>query len=132
MIQYGGKKTSIQFGGRGFGKTAVTIQYSSETPDVEKDSIEELNEATRAFSDQAKAEQAKFKDNVDANYFTVITFNNSAQLQEFLQKVGLNPADPQYIDGKALAKKLGIEINSPDKIAPGSFRVNKQLKDLTL
>ena len=66
MIQFGRKNKGISFGG-GFSKPVKAIQYSSETPDIEKDSVVELNEATQAFSDQAKAEQAKFKDNVDAN-----------------------------------------------------------------
>lgn len=130
MIKFGNKKYGINFGGGK--KAAKAIKYNSDTPDIEQDSIEELNEATQAFSQQAKAEYQQFKDNVDANYFTVITFNNSGQLKEFLSKIGLAPADPQYIDGRVLAKKLGIEITVPDKTAPGSFRVNSQLKDLTL
>lgn len=99
--------------------------------DIEKDCLEEVAEVTE-FSKKAKAEQDRFKQNVDANYFTVVTFNNSDQLNEFLNKVGLTPSDKQYISGKALAAKLGIEITTPDRQAPGSFKVNKNLVDMTM
>lgn len=99
--------------------------------DIEKESLEEVNEVSE-FSKKAKAENDLFKANTDANYFTVITFNNPDQLDEFLNKVGLTPSDKQYIDGNALAKKLGIEITTPNRQAPGAFRVNKGLKELIM
>jgi len=98
---------------------------------IEQDCKEELSELTTEFSKAAQKEKDTFKDNVDANYFAVITFNNSRQLQEFYNKLGITPSDPQYIDGKAFAKKLGIEITEPDKKAPGAFRINKKLVDLS-
>lgn len=99
--------------------------------DIEQDALEEVDEIS-AFSKKAKAESEMFKGNTDANYFSVITFNNSDQLDEFLNKVGLTPSDKQYIDGVALAKKLGIEITTPNRPAPGSFRLNKGLSDLVM
>ena len=98
---------------------------------IEQECKEELQEVSE-FSKKAKAEQDRFKQNVDANYFTVLTFNNSDQLDEFLNKLGLTPSDKQYISGKALAKKLGIEITTPDRQAPGTFKVNKGLVDLVI
>jgi hypothetical protein len=99
--------------------------------DIEKEALEEISEVS-AFSKKAKAENDLFKNNTDANYFTVVTFNNSAQLDEFLNKIGLTPSDKQYIDGLALAKKLGIEITTPSRQAPGSFRVNQELIELIM
>ncbi|MBK7097785.1 MAG: hypothetical protein IPH58_04860 [Sphingobacteriales bacterium] len=95
---------------------------------IESECLEEVNE----LSEKLRAEQSTFKDNVDANYFTVVTFNNSKQLDEFLNKLGINPSDKQYIDGKQLAKKLGIEITTPDKKAPGAFKVNSKLVDMVM
>lgn len=99
--------------------------------DIEKEALDEVGEISK-FSKKAKAENDLFKDNTDANYFTVVTFNNSGQLDEFLNKVGLTPSDKQYIDGIALARKLGIEITTPNKQAPGSFRVNHGLTELIM
>lgn len=130
MIQFGGKIKGIQFGGSSFGKTAETIQYSSKGPNIEKDSREELDAVTKAYSDKAKAEKDRFKENTDANYFTVVTFNNSDQLKEFLNAIGLTPDDNQFIDGLALSKKLGIEIKTASRPAPGAFKSSKALKDL--
>lgn len=99
--------------------------------DIEAEALEEVEEVIN-FSKKAKAENDLFKNNTDANYFTVVTFNNSDQLNEFLNKAGLTPSDKQYIDGLALARKLGIEITTPSKQAPGSFKVNKGLSDLVM
>lgn len=90
--------------------------------------MEEVSE----FSKKAKAEKDMFKANTDANYFTVVTFNNSDQLTEFLNKIGISQSDNQYIDGAVLAKKLGIEITTPNRKAPGAFKVNHGLTDLII
>jgi len=99
--------------------------------DIETEALKEVSEVSD-FSKKLKAENDLFKDNTDANYFTVVTFNNSKQLDEFISKIGLTPSDKQYIDGVALAKKLGIEIETPNKPAPCSFKVNKGLLDLVM
>ena len=112
-------------------KNVFKKQTKKVVGDIEKESLEEVNEVSE-FSKKAKAESDLFKANTDANYFTVVTFNNSGQLDEFLNKIGLTPSDKQYIDGIALAKKLGIEITTPNRQAPGSFRVNKGLTDLIM
>lgn len=116
-----------------FTKKAKAIKYSSATPNVQQDSKDELLAVTDSkISLARKAESKLADDNTDANYFTVVTFNNSAQLNEFYQKLGLKLSDPQYIDGLALAKKLGIEITTPSRPVPGAFKINKRFKDNTL
>ncbi|WP_018629206.1 hypothetical protein [Niabella aurantiaca] len=119
---------AINYSNNKISKKAPVKKSEGNPGNIEQDSLEEVME----YSAKAKAERDKFKDNVDANYFTVVTFNNSKQLTEFFNKLGINPSDKQYIDGKALAKKLGIEITTPDKNPPGSFKVNSKLKDMTL
>jgi hypothetical protein len=108
---------------------AKKIQYTSVKPDVQQDSLEEI-EAISAFSKSRSSEKDLFKANTDANYFTVITFNNSDQLDEFIQKLGIKVEDKQYINGNALAKKLGIEITTPNRKAPGNFKISKKLLEL--
>lgn len=109
----------------------VTKAKNKGTGDIEREANEMVAEVLE-FSKKAKAEQAMFEDNVNANYFTVVTFNNADQLNEFFAKIGLTPSDKQYINGKALCKKLGIEIKTPDKKAPGAFKVNKELVKMVM
>jgi hypothetical protein len=128
-INYGSSKKSIAFGKPKVSKKDA-IQYKSEGQDIEQDSLDEVNEVISSFSKRGEDEQKKFKDNVDANYFTVISFNNKEQLDEFLKKIKINVPDRQYINGLTLAKALGIEITSPSREAPGAFKASKRLKDL--
>lgn len=108
--------------------TPKEIIYTSPEPNVQQDAKDELN---TVMNDKRKAESKMMQDNTDANYFTVVTFNNRSQLEEFLQKAGIETKDNQYIDGIALAKAMGIEIETPSKPAPGIFRVNAKLLELT-
>ena len=115
---------------KGFQKKPKPVD-DKKANDIEQECLEEIKEV-QEYAAKARAGRDRFKENTDANYFTVITFNNSKQLDEFFNKLGITPSDKQYINGKALAKKLGIEIETPDKIAPGSFRISSKLTDLTM
>jgi hypothetical protein len=118
-IQYGNKK-------------AKKIIYPQGKKNVQADALAEVNTVRQAFIDKAKAEKDLFEENVDANYFTVVYFNNSGQLDEFLKKAGIKTDDKQFIDGKKLARLLGVLIETPDRKTPGNFKINKNIIDLTL
>jgi hypothetical protein len=106
------------------------IIYTSPEPDVQQDCYDEIK-AISETNEKRKHESQLFKDNTDANYFTVVTFNNRAQLDEFLLKAGIQTEDRQYINGLDLAKAIGIEIESPSRPAPGNFKVSSKLLELT-
>jgi hypothetical protein len=97
-----------------------------EKQNLEDECVEELNE----LSQKLKAESNMKKDNIDANYFGVLVFNNASQYDEFLNKLGVRLADKQYIDGKAFAKKIGITIETPDKPAPKKFNSGSRFAEL--
>lgn len=107
------------------------IVYTSENPNVEQDCFDELKEVSK-LSIARKEESQLFKDNTDANYFTCLIFNNKAQLDEFIQKVGIHPEDKQYINGLELAEKLGINIETKSRTAPKSFKISSKLVDLSM
>lgn len=115
-----------------FKKQAKKITYTSKKRNVESDAMDEVNTVINEFSRKAKAEVDLFKENVDANYFTVILFNNHSQLEEFFQKIGLKPKDRQFVYGKDLCRKLNITLDTPDRKTPGNFKINKSILDLTL
>lgn len=106
------------------------VAYTSPQENIQQDCIDEVN-AISETNTARKAESQLFKDNTDANYFTVVTFNNRAQLDEFILKAGIKTEDRQYINGLDLAKSMGIEIETPSRPEPKSFKVSKKLLDLT-
>ncbi len=106
------------------------IAYTSHVPEVQQDCIDEIK-AISETNEKRKHESQLFKDNTDANYFTVVTFNNRAQLDEFLLKANIKTEDRQYISGLDLAKAMGIEIETPSRTAPGNFKVSAKLLELT-
>lgn len=106
------------------------VVYTSPEPEVQQDCLDEVN-AISETNKARKAESQLFKDNTDANYFTVVTFNNRAQLDEFLLRAGIKTEDRQYINGLDLAKSMGIEIETPSRPAPGNFKVSSKLLELT-
>lgn len=107
----------------------IPISYTSKNLDIEQDAKDELSSI---MNSKRKAEQKKAEQNTNANFFTVISFNNEAQLDEFIKKTGLKIEDKQYINGLSLCKKLGIEIKTESNPAPGKFKVNKKLTGLTI
>lgn len=109
-------------------KPKMGVPKAKQGGNLETEALEEVNNVSKRM----REEQAVFKKNTDANYFTVLTFNNSDQLDEFLSKLGLNLPDKQYIDGKQFAAKLGIEIDAPDLPPPGNFKIGKEFSENTL
>lgn len=133
-INFSNKKISKKIGGATVkgatvkGKSAVSKPVDT----VENESMAEMSEVLQKFSEKGKEEQKKKEENTDCNYFTVVSFNNKEQLQQFFNKVGLMPSDPQYIDGLSLCRKLGINISAPSRPAPVDFKINKRLKDMVM
>lgn len=112
-------------------KPIKEIIYTSGVPNVEKDALDELKEVSKLSIDR-KNESKTFNNNVNANYFTCLIFNTQEQLDEFIQKVGIICEDRQYINGLELAQKLGINIESPSRMAPKKFKISSKLVDLSM
>lgn len=92
---------------------------------------EEVSEALSLFKSRAKGEEAEKQANVSSEYWFAVYFADEEQRNEFLEKIkAFSLLQDQYINGEALARKLGVEI-TPKKIKkPKPFRQPKNIGDL--
>jgi len=109
-------------------KQPKEINYKSEVPNVEQDSIDEISEITK----KRRHETQVFENNTNANFFSCLIFNTQEQRDEFIKKVGIEVEDGQYINGLELAEKIGITIESKSRPAPKEFKVSSKLVDLCM
>lgn len=85
---------------------------------IEAESAEEISEALKAFRDAAAAADRRFMDNTDSEYWFCVGFQNRAQKEEFLKKLGLFDHGDKYLDGVYVAQKLGITLETPTPQMP--------------
>lgn len=52
-------------------------------------------------------------DNTDSEFWFCIGFQNRAQKDEFLTKLGIMELGDKYLDGVEVAKTLGIKMETP-------------------
>jgi hypothetical protein len=75
--------------------------------------VETLNELQAGFKARAKAEQQRFEDATDSEYWVAICFQTREQKEEFLRKLSLLDLGDKYLDGLAVARALKVKITSP-------------------
>lgn len=80
---------------------------------AEADSVAELNELQQAFKDRAEADQQRFVEATDSEYWFAVCFQTREQKEEFLRKTGLGETDEKYLNGLEVARKLGVAIEAP-------------------
>lgn len=79
---------------------------------AEADAVQELDAVQQGFRDRAKQEEQRFADATDTGYYTCVVFGTRAQNDAFLEAIGKLGDDDLYIDGRDLAKLMGIELPS--------------------
>lgn len=81
--------------------------------ELEAECDKELKQVQDSFRDRMKAENDRFRDMCDTEYWVCVCFTSRAQREEFLKSVGFDP-DEKYLDGKELAKAIKRPIHSSD------------------
>lgn len=107
----GGKKPKKSFIGKaqGVADPLAGVEY---TGNVEVDSARELE----AFKDHGidqrrKDEDKRFRQATDSEYWFAVCFEDRAQKEAFLAALpNARQIGDKYIDGKALAKAMGIDL----------------------
>lgn len=103
-------------------------QEAHEEEKVSLDQLEaqcevELGEVEASFRERLKAENQRFRDMCDTEYWCCLCFTSRAQKEEFLASLGLDPEE-KYIDGKEFARAVKRPVKTPDlkfaKIGKGS------------
>ncbi len=86
------------------------------TGNAEKDSEAELSATLKAFKERAKAEEKRRADATDSEFWVCVTFQNRAQKEEFLAKLGLLADGDKYLDGQRVAEAVSIELTPADVV----------------
>lgn len=80
------------------------------TGSAEQDSKAEMSELLKAFKENARNEAQQFQDNTDSEYWCCLVFQNRDQKEAFLKAVGWFAHGDKYLDGKFVAKKMGVAL----------------------
>jgi len=81
-----------------------------ETGDAEKDCKGMMSAALVAFKKAATGEAQTFKDNTDTEYWFAVCFQSREQKDAFLKAMDWANHGDKYLDGKFVAKRLGVEL----------------------
>lgn len=100
------------------------------TGNVELDSREEISETLRAFKERAKREETRRRLATDSEFWTCFVFQDREQKEAFLRALNLLQHGDKYLDGRVVAKKLGVELPESE-IAYGREKVDPKLSELT-
>jgi hypothetical protein len=77
---------------------------------TEDDAKAEMNAMKAAFADAARKENDSYVLSNDSEYWFTVVFQTREQKDAFLQAVGWIKHGNKFLDGKWVAKKMGVEI----------------------
>lgn len=87
------------------------IEYGD---DLETDTAKEISAVAKGFRDRAARDQERYLLAVDTEFWFAVCFHTRAEKDLFLARAGLDGLGDKYLDGPALARRLGIDL-SPTK-----------------
>lgn len=90
------------------------IQEIDETGDIEKDYAAEAETIYTGFLKRAKDEGKRFRLATDSEYWCAVCFQTREQKEAFLAALNLLAQGDKYIDGQALADKIGVKLPEAD------------------
>lgn len=100
---------------------------------LEKETLEELGDVEKSFRERMNAENKRFRDMCDTEYWFCVCFTSREQKEEFLKKIGIE-TDVKYIDGKDMARAYRKAIKAPDldfaKVKPYDKEYCNRARDL--
>ena len=80
---------------------------------LESDCLVDMGEVEKGFRARMKAENERFRDMCDTEYWVCLCFKSRAQKEEFLASVGME-TDLKYIDGREMARAVKHPVKTPD------------------
>lgn len=118
---------SLQFGKAGkSAKGKSFIARAGEVPDpladveytgsVEVDAAAEVSALESAFKSRRVAEDRRFRNATDSEFWFAVYFQSRAEKESFLRAIGALRLGDKYIDGAALAKVLGLDIERGEEV----------------
>ena len=101
------------------------------TGSAEVDSLAECSAVLRGFKERAKAENARRQKATDSECWFCMCFQSRAQVEEFLRKTKWAPEASKYVDGLAVAEKIGVAI-TPETPVSGRVSIDAKLANLAM
>lgn len=103
-----------------------------ELEQLESECLEELGEVEQSFRERMSAENKRFRDMCDTEYWCCICFTSRAQEEEFLESLNFD-GDLKYIEGKEFARAVKRPVKTEDlkfaRIGKGSKEYLSRLID---
>ncbi|MBA8886147.1 hypothetical protein FHW12_000338 [Dokdonella fugitiva] len=84
------------------------------TGNTEADAKADLDALVGGFRERAKAESRRFELATDSEYWCCLCFQTREQKEAFLGALNLLLHGDKYIDGRVVAKQLGISLPAAD------------------
>ena len=81
------------------------------TGSVEVDSAAELDALAQGFRQRRDDEQKRFQQATDSEYWFAVCFKDRDSKEAFLRAIKAGRLGDKYIDGHALAKLLGVDLD---------------------
>lgn len=91
-------------------KTPQLYNIPEQTGNPEVDSKADLDEVQASFRERIKAENSRFQNTTDSEYWFAMCFQSREQKDAFLRAMNLFLIGDKYLDGIEVAKQLGIDI----------------------
>ena len=84
-----------------------------ELEQLESECLDELGYVEKSFRERMGAENKRFKDMCDTEYWCCICFTSRAQKEEFLESLEFD-GDLKYIEGKEFARAVKRPVKTED------------------
>lgn len=101
------------------------------TAGPEKAAKQEMSELLKAFDDRRRREAERFRLATDSEYWFAVCFQTREQKEAFLAALDLLAQGDKYLDGAALAKRLGVALPAAAVPYNVSARIDPKLAELT-
>ncbi|MGZ7496138.1 hypothetical protein ACXM2N_03455 [Corynebacterium sp. ZY180755] len=85
------------------------VEYEN---DLAVDAAKEMTALQKGFKDRATAERDRFRKATDSEFWFAVCFESREEKEKFLRAAGVKAKlmGDKYIDGKQLAKILGVKM----------------------
>lgn len=77
---------------------------------LEQQAEQEVTDLLAGFRARARQEQQRFDLATDSEYWVALCFQSREQVEAFLAQTGWDAPTAKYVDGQAVAKRLGIRL----------------------
>ncbi|WP_461004577.1 hypothetical protein [Trueperella pyogenes] len=97
--------------GFNFNNTPDPLKDVEYTGDLGKDAASELTAMQKAYRERAKAEEDRFKNATDSEFWFAVCFKTREHKERFIQAINAAHLGDKYLDGHQLSRILGIDID---------------------